>query len=52
MTPPRKTINELLAEDDDLGLLDVKPRAINATTEEDRIRQQFDEINVFVDGAI
>ncbi len=49
MTPPRKTINELLAEDDDLGLLDVKPRAINATTEEDRIRQQFDEINVFVD---
>jgi hypothetical protein len=46
---PRKTLNELLAEEDALGLLDVKPLAINSTTEEDRIKQQFNEINVFVD---
>jgi hypothetical protein len=46
---PRKTLNELLAENDELGLLNVKPLVVNSTTEADRIKQQFEEINVFVD---
>jgi hypothetical protein len=46
---PRKTLNDLLAETDDLGLLKVKPLVINSTTEADRIKQQFEEVNVFVD---
>lgn len=45
----RKTLNDLLAEEDDLGLLNVKPLAVNTTTEADRIKQQFEEINVFLD---
>ena len=44
----RKTLDELLAEDDS-GLLDVKPRGAAAGTEGDRVRQAFEEINVFHD---
>ena len=44
----RKTLDELLAEDDS-GLLDVKPRSASAGTDEGRIRQSFEEINVFHD---
>jgi hypothetical protein len=44
----RKTLDELLAEDDS-GLLDVKPRSAAAGTDEGRIRQSFEEINVFHD---
>jgi Meiotically up-regulated gene 113 len=46
---PRTTLDELLAENDELGLLNVKPLVVNSTTEVDRIKQQFEEINVFVD---
>lgn len=49
MQTPHRTLNDLLMEDDELGLLDVKPLATNATTEADRVRQQFEEINVFAD---
>jgi hypothetical protein len=45
----RQTLDELLAENDDLELLDVKPHAVNASTEATRIQQAFSEINVFVD---
>ncbi|MBI5438383.1 MAG: GIY-YIG nuclease family protein [Nitrosomonadales bacterium] len=45
----RLTLDELLAESDDLGLLDVKPRPVNTSTEAVRIQQAFEEINVFVD---
>lgn len=45
----RQTLDELLAESDDLGLLDVKPRPVNTSTEAVRIQQAFEEINVFVD---
>ena len=45
----RLTLDELLAESDDLGLLDVKPRPVNTSTEAVRIQQAFEEISVFVD---
>ena len=45
----RLTLDELLAESDDLGLLDVKPHPVNTSTEAVRIQQAFEEINVFVD---
>jgi hypothetical protein len=45
----KKTLAELLAEEDDSGLLDVKPRASMAMTEDARIVQAFEEINVFFD---
>lgn len=48
-TMARLTLDELLAESDDLGLLDVKPRPANTSTEAVRIRQAFEEVNVFVD---
>lgn len=43
-----KTLDELLAETDDLGLLNVKPLSSRAT-ETSRVGQQFEEINGFVD---
>ena len=45
----KKTLEELLAEDDDSGLLDVKPRASMAVSEDARIVQAFEEINSFHD---
>lgn len=45
----RLTLDELLAESDDLGLLDVKPHQVNTSTDKVRIQQAFEEINVFVD---
>lgn len=45
----RKTLEELLGEDDDSGLLDVKPRASMAVSEDARIVQAFEEINGFFD---
>ncbi len=45
----RQTLDELLAESDDMGLLNVKPHAVNTSTEAVRIQQAFEEINVFVD---
>jgi len=45
----RQTLEELLAESDDMGLLNVKPHPVNTSTEAVRIQQAFEEINVFVD---
>lgn len=45
----KKTLDELLAEEDESGLLDVKPRSSSNSTDESRARAAFEEINVFVD---
>lgn len=45
----RKTLDELLAEEDDLDLLNVKPAVSKVAPEESRIEQGFEEISVFVD---
>jgi hypothetical protein len=45
----RKTLSDVLDDEDDMGLLDVKPHAVNLTTDATRIQQAFDEINTFVD---
>lgn len=45
----KKTLEELLTEEDDSGLLDVKPRASASVSEEARIAQAFEEINAFRD---
>jgi hypothetical protein len=44
----RKTLEDLFAEDDDSGLLDVAPRPV-ASTDQTRIQQGFEEINQFID---
>ena len=44
-----KTLDELLAEVDELGLLNVRTLSPRAATEASRIGQQFAEINEFVD---
>ena len=46
---PAKTLDELLAEPDELGLLNVKPLAAKISTEDSRVRAQFEEINDFID---
>jgi hypothetical protein len=47
---PKKTIDQILAESDELGLLaNLKRVAIPASTEEHRVLQKFEEINVFID---
>src|SRR6266404_2690863 len=45
----RLTLDDLLAEEDELGLLDVKPLGRPTMSEGTRVVQQFEEINVFVD---
>ena len=45
----KKTLQELLAEEDDSGLLDVKPRASMVVSEDGRILQAFEEVNGFFD---
>ncbi len=45
----KKTLDELLAEDDDMDLLDVKARPKGPGTEDDRIVAAFEDINAFVD---
>ena len=45
----KKSLDELLAEDDEFGLLDVKPLAKTSSTEDTRISQEFEEINDFFD---
>src|SRR6516225_8526444 len=45
----RLTLGDLLAEEDELGLLDVKPLGHPTMSEGTRVVQQFEEINVFVD---
>ncbi len=45
----RRTLDDILAEDDELGLLDVKPIVRTGISEDARIVQQFEEIGVFFD---
>lgn len=49
MTKPPQTLDDLLAEADELGLLNVKPPAAKTTSEAARVAQQFEEINHFID---
>jgi len=47
----KKTLNDILAEDDESGLLsNLKPNPTSATAEDLRIRQRFDDINLFIDN--
>lgn len=45
----RRTLDDILAEDDELGLLDVKPIVRAGVSEDARMVQQFEEIGVFFD---
>lgn len=45
----KKTLDDLLAEEDELGLLNVKPLASNTVSDTARVAQQFEEVNRFVD---
>jgi hypothetical protein len=49
MAGKKMTLDELFADDDGSGLLDVKPKAGGVADEGSRARAQFEEINVFVD---
>jgi len=44
----KKTLDDIF-EDDDFGLLDVKPKNSNVKSEEDRLIESFEEINSFID---
>jgi len=44
----KKTLDDIF-NDDDLGLLDIKPKTSNVKSEEDRLIDSFEEINVFID---
>src|ERR1700730_1005811 len=45
----RQTLDDILAEQDELGLLNVKPSTTSIGTEANRINQAFEEISGFVD---
>lgn len=49
MRRTRTTLDDILAEKDEFGLLDVKPSNNGSTTEASRISASFEEINRFVD---
>lgn len=44
-----KTTLDDIFKDDEFGLLDVKPKTSNVKTEEDRLIDAFEEINIFID---
>jgi|SRR5882724_1318465 len=47
---PRKTLNDILAEEDELGLLsNLKPVSTPIATERQRARQKLEDINLFID---
>jgi Meiotically up-regulated gene 113 len=45
----RKTLDDLLKEEDDLGLLDVKPSSFIKTSSDSIVEKGFEEINQFID---
>ena len=49
MAKIKPTLDDIFNEDDDFGLLDVKPKSSNVKSEEDRLIDSFEEINVFID---
>ena len=44
----KKTLDDIF-DDDDFGLLDVKPKSSSVKSEEDRLIESFEEINSFID---
>lgn len=44
----KKTLDDIF-NDDDFGLLDIKPKTSNVKSEEDRLIDSFEEINAFID---
>jgi len=46
---PRKTLDDLLKEDDELGLLDVKPSSVVRSSSDSIVEKGFEEINQFID---
>lgn len=44
----KKTLEDIF-NDDDFGLLDIKPKSTNVKSEEDRLIDSFEEINIFID---
>jgi len=44
----KKTLDDIF-DDDDFGLLEVKPKSSNVKSEEDRLIESFEEINIFID---
>jgi len=44
----KKTLDDIF-DDDEFGLLDVKPKSSNVKTEEDRLIDAFEDINLFID---
>jgi hypothetical protein len=45
----KPTLDDIFSDDDDFGLLDVKPNSSNVKSEEDRLIDSFEEINIFID---
>lgn len=46
---PRRSLDDILNEDDEFGLLNVKLGNSSVTTDIDRVRAKFEEINGFID---
>ena len=45
----KPTLEDILNDEDEFGLLDVNPIASRVSTEEERIGQEFEAINIFID---
>ncbi|MGV6832422.1 MAG: hypothetical protein ACWA5P_12770 [bacterium] len=45
----KPTLDDIFNDDDDFGLLDVKAKSSNVKSEEDRLIDSFEEINIFID---
>lgn len=43
------TLDDIFAEDDEMGLLNVKPKGTGAGSDDERVRSAFEEINDFID---
>lgn len=46
---PKRSLDDIFEEDDELGLLNVRLGSSNVTTDTDRVRAKFEEINGFID---
>ncbi len=49
MAKIKPTLDDIFNDDDDFGLLDIKPKTSNVKSEEDRLIDSFEEINLFID---
>ena len=48
----RKTLDDLLKEEDEYGLLDIKPSNILKPSSDSIIEKSFEEINQFIDELV